>query len=128
MQGIAFYKNFTAEEEAYILDCLTKPSVYRTALNEYRYAHEPDCVEGLLQRGNFPNIPLCLITHSSEISVEEIMLFGNADRELAQKVENLWQEVMKDYLRYSDQTSWCQAQNSSHYIHLTDAELVRKRV
>ena len=123
-----YYKNFAAEEEAYILDCLTKPSVYRTALSEYQYAHEPDCVEELLQRGSFPNVPICLITHSSEISVGEIMLFGNTDRGLAQKVEDLWQEIMKDYLRYSDHASWCQAQNSSHYIHLTDAELIREKV
>lgn len=121
-------KDFTADEEEYILDCLTKPSVYRTALEEYRLAHERVCRETLQERGTFPDIPVCLITHSSEIAVREIMLFGNTDRALAEKVESIWQELMKDYLLYSDRSSLYTAENSSHYIHLTDQELVRSCV
>lgn len=64
-----YYKDFTQEETDYILECL------RT-------------------KGDFPDIPLYLITHSSKIAVEEIMTFGNVDRETAEKVEALWQELI----------------------------------
>ena len=37
-------------------------------------------------KGNFPDIPLALITHSSEFAIEESMKFGNNTYEFAEKI------------------------------------------
>jgi pimeloyl-ACP methyl ester carboxylesterase len=123
-----YYKDFTQDETDYILECLTRKKVYHTALKEYEMSHARENLECLRTKGDFPDIPLYLITHSSKIAVEEIMTFGNADRETAEKVETLWQELMKRYLGLSGQSSYLCAENSSHAIHLTDMELIGKIV
>ena len=95
----------------------------RLTAEEYRKSGV-DKTKGLRTDSGFPDIPLYLVTHSSDIVVEEIMTFGNADRETAVKVEALWQEVMKGYLMLSGQSRYFCAKNSSHAIHLTDIDLV----
>lgn len=119
-----YYNNFEPDETDYILKNMTRKATYRTALKEYEMAHAKEYLQGLRTDTGFPNVPLYLITHSSDIAIEEIMTFGNADRETAVKVEELWQEVMKAYLTLSGQSRHFCAKNSSHAIHLTDIDLV----
>lgn len=123
-----YYNDFTQEETDYILECLTSKTVYHTALKEYKMAHVREHLENLRSKGDFPDIPLCLITHSSKIAVEEIMKFGNADMGTAEKVEALWQELMGRYLKLSGQSSYLCSENSSHAIHLTDWEMIGRIV
>jgi hypothetical protein len=54
------------------------------------------------------------------------MKYGNNSREFATKVENIWQDIMKEYLNFSNKSIWIQAKNSSHYIHLTEQQLLTK--
>lgn len=84
--------------------------------------------ENIADAGTFPNIPLILITHTSGPAVKETMDFGNASRELAEKVEGIWQELMRRYLEYSADSQYIQAQNSTHYIHLTEPEIIMRAV
>ena len=42
----------------------------------------------------------------------------------AKKIEALWQEVMQVYLTCTPDGTLIRAENSSHYIHLTDSELI----
>ena len=46
------------------------------------------------------------------------------DAKTADKVENLWQNIMKKYMRLSQRSEYITAPNSGHYIHLTDEELL----
>ncbi|MFW5793818.1 MAG: alpha/beta fold hydrolase [Bacteroidota bacterium] len=129
-KGIPFYyyKNFSEKAEKYILDSLTKYSHYKTALYEYNLAHCDDEVRHLKTKEGFPEIPITLITHDSTIVIDEIMKFGLASKELAIKIEGIWQELMKEYLTFSSVTKWFQAERSSHYIHLTDTKLVLESI
>ncbi len=123
-----YFDGFSAEASEYILHCLTLPKVYTTALEEYRLAHE-EALVGSLQTGEgFPPIPIRLITHASDRAVEEIERFGGLGHAQAQKVETIWQDVMREYLTFSPNAQLFEAKQSSHYIHLTDLELVCKAV
>lgn len=75
-------------------------------------------------KGNFPDLSLTLITHSSEFAIEESMKFVNNTYEFAEKVENMWQSIMKEYLGFSQKSRYVQAKHSGHYIHLTEPELI----
>lgn len=119
-----YYSDFSKDASDYILSSITKPEFYASALEEYNLAHEDQNTRSLAEKDGFPNIPLVLITHTSEFSINEIMEFGQTDREFAVKVENLWQSLMKEYLSFSDKTNYIQAQNSGHYIHLTEPQLI----
>ena len=119
-----YYDQFSPEARKYILDELTKVSLHDAALEEYRLAHEEKEICQLKERGNFPQIPIVLITHGSEFEKKEIMEFGQTTRDFAEKVEKLWQSLMQEYLSFSEQLIMLRADNSGHYIHLTDFEVI----
>lgn len=119
-----YYKDFTKEETDYILSAISKPQIYETALREYEAAHDERYLGELASPEGFPSIPIILVTHNSEIEKQEICSFGGASDEEAQKIESIWQKLMCEYLTYSSDSRHIRAEHSSHYIHLTDAELV----
>jgi len=119
-----YYNGFTKEEESYILSSLVKPSVYDTAMQEYELSHDENIVKDYKSKNDFPDIEIVLITHSSDFCIKETMEFGGVTREVAEKIENIWQDIMKDYLLFSSKTKFLQARESGHYIHLMCPELI----
>lgn len=121
---IYYYDGFSEEERNDILGCTDSVIHASTVLDEYYTSHDPEAIKGLAEKDGFPNIPLILITHTSELAIEENMKFGNNTKEFAEKIEGMWQEIMKGYLKYSDKSRWIQAKNSTHYIHLQEPEII----
>lgn len=119
-----YYSEFSKEDADAILNSYTNRGHLRTCYQEYLSAHEKENVKELMEKGNFPDIPLTLITHSSEFAIEESMKFGNNSREFATKIESMWQSIMKEYLGFSKEAMYVQAEHSGHYIHLTEPELI----
>lgn len=119
-----YYNGFCKEETREILSGLGKPQTYQTALAEYAAAHDMNQLVGLLAKEHKLNIPVILVTHNSEIAENEIREFGRASETQAKKIEALWQEVMREYLACTPDGTLIRAENSSHYIHLTDSELI----
>lgn len=123
---IYYYDKFSQDDLDDILGCACNPIHAKTALLEYLEAHQN--VDNLKGKLNFPDVPLILITHDSEKAIEENMYFGNNSREFATKIEDMWQSIMKEYLTFSTQSEYVNASNSTHYIHLTEPELVANAV
>lgn len=119
-----YYNQFSGEEKRSILSSLGKPQTYETALEEYAEAHDMRNLAGLLDPDTAPGMPVILVTHNSDIACREIQSFGGASDAQALKIEALWQEVMKSYLSCAQHGEWICAEHSSHYIHLTDPELI----
>lgn len=120
-----FYSpDFTQAQRRRILSELGKPQTYQTALSEYEAAHDVRQLTGLLNRKEPLPLRLTLVTHNSDISLREIQEFGGTSREQAQKIEELWQEIMASYLPCAASSEWVRAEHSSHYIHLTDPDLI----
>lgn len=72
----------------------------------------------------FPEIPLILVTHDSKTAIDEIVYYCGTTSEVAEKVESIWQNIMKEYLSFSSKSRLIQAKKSSHYIHLTEPEII----
>lgn len=121
-----YYNQFSKEAKKYFLDELTKVSLHDASLEEYRLAHEEKEILQLKEKGDFPQLPIVLITHGSEFETKEIMEFGQTTKDFATKVEELWQSLMQEYLTFSEQSTLLRAKNSGHYIHLTDFEVIGK--
>ena len=121
-----YYQHFTPEAEGYISISLTRAKQYQTAILEYRLSHQEANIAHLRENHSFPEIPIVLITHSSTISVDESMRYTGSSRETAEKVEDIWQEIMKTYLSFSKSARWINASKSGHYIHLTEPELIEE--
>ena len=124
-----YYDNsFSKSDRKEILDFLGKARTYETALTEYAGGHDLKALAGLLEESKTPMAPLTLVTHDSQLSIREIQQFGGATQEQADKIETLWQEIMGAYLTCAGKGEWIRAEHSSHYIHLTDSDLIRKLV
>ncbi|MDD4074606.1 MAG: alpha/beta hydrolase [Eubacteriales bacterium] len=121
---LCYAQAFSNDARAYVLDALTKPAFYQTAMEEYRLSHLEENLSGLHDAAGFPRVPLALITHSSALAEKETMEFGGASPEPAKKVEELWQTLMKNYLTFSPSAKYIQAEKSTHYIHLMQPELI----
>ncbi len=123
-----YYDGFSKDASDAILSTIVKPEFTASAIQEYRLAHEEQYISALAAADTFPELPLVLVTHTSEFSIKEIMSFGQTDRALAEKVEDLWQSLMKEYLTFSSRTLYLQAKNSGHYIHLTEPSLLEEGI
>ena len=119
-----YYAEFSHEDANAILNCYTNRVHLKTCYQEYICAHEKENLQGLMEKGDFPDIPLTLITHSFESAIEESIKFGNNSLEFATRIENMWQSIMKEYLGFSKKAMYYQADHSGHYIHLTEPELI----
>lgn len=126
-----YYYKFSEEAEKYLLNSLYRKNTYKTSLDEYKYTHRQSATEDLknaIESNLLNDIPLRLITHSSEFYAKELREFGNMDAITADKIEDIWQEIMKRTLNISTNTQHVIANNSGHYIHLTDLKIVLDNV
>jgi pimeloyl-ACP methyl ester carboxylesterase len=123
-----YYAGFSEEQKEDILNSLVNITHLRTSREEYRLAHDEEALRNMVSKDDYPDIPIILVTHSSEEAIKENMEFGRNSRPFAVRIEELWQEIMKDYLDYSERAIWIQAKKSTHYIHLTEPEIIVESV
>ena len=123
-----YYAGFSEEQKEDILNSLVNITHLNTCREEYRLAHDDEALRNMVSKDKYPDIPIILVTHSSEEAIRENMEFGRNSRSFAARIEQLWQEIMKVYLDYSERAIWMQAKKSTHYIHLTEPELIIESV
>ena len=123
-----YYADFSEEQKEDILNSLVNITHLNTCREEYRLAHDDVALRNMVSKDKYPDIPIILVTHSSEEAIRENMEFGRNSRSFAVRIEQLWQEIMKVYLDYSERAIWVQAKKSTHYIHLTEPELIIESV
>lgn len=119
-----YYDKFSKDAEEYILKNLTCKKMYKNAIKEYSYAINKNILNSLEIIPSSANIPLHLICHDPEIIKHEIEYFGNTNNVVSQKIDNIWLEIMKEYLKLSKLSRFTQAKDSGHFIHLTKPELI----
>jgi pimeloyl-ACP methyl ester carboxylesterase len=104
------------------------PHSPRTAFAEYVLQQRQNSNIDLKTPDGFPQVPLRVITHSSEISVDQIVHFGELSVEDALSVETLWQELIRAHTGLVPGSRLVIAEKSSHKIHLDEPELIVKTV
>ena len=119
-----YFQDFPQKAENVILNSYTNITHLDTAYQEYVLAHDKKEIQALEKKEGFPDIPLTLVTHDSEFAIRESMQFGNNTCAFATKIEDMWQDLMKEYLGFSKKSMHLQADHSGHYIHLTEPELI----
>ncbi len=125
-----YYYDFSNEAKEYLLRASCKKNTYKTALAEYEFSHCNDTrnISEVINNSALQDMRVILLTHSSDFYIKELEHFGNLDLQTAQRVESLWQDIMKRCLSVSSNTKYVMAPNSGHYIHLTDFEILRNSI
>ena len=101
---------------------------YSTALEEYRFSHDELQLAYFREFHQQVSTKFILITHSSPKLIEEYVSIWGVDKALAEKVENIWQALMEAMMTFSKNSERLVAPNSSHYMHLTDREMVLNEI
>ena len=107
---------------------LLTPKTPQTALNEYVQAHDPRNMVDLKNSGSFPAVPLRVLVHQADKMRDTIVRFGDLSRDEADKVENLWQELMRAHGALSPQGKIVVAETGSHAMHLTQPDIVIRTI
>lgn len=126
-----YYYKFEKDAADYILKSVMRKRTYTAAIKEYKLTHDNETTKQLckaIENQGLKDIPLILVTHSSNVYVKELKEFAGLDISAAEKVENIWQTIMKRYLKLSSRSEWITAPNSGHYIHLTDSEIMMEAI
>ncbi|MEK6756903.1 MAG: alpha/beta hydrolase [Bacteroidota bacterium] len=123
-----YYNNVPSERIKILWQNLLFPKLYKTALSEYRIAQKDGQVELLTAAGQLPPVPVRILYHSPKVMVDEIMEYGGIKRDEAEKVEALWEELVREYLTLSPKSEWITAEGSGHFIHLQSPDLVVRTV
>ena len=126
-QPLCYYE-YSKQAEKYIIQSLFNENTYQTAIDEYLCTHNDKNTQDLKNAINNAALgmtPVMLLTHSSEIYINELMKYAHMDLENAKKIETVWQELMYRYKNISNNSKHITANQSGHFIHLTDLELLK---
>ncbi len=123
-----YYRDMPAENIEVLWQHLLNPNLAQTAVEEYRQMHVPQNNVLLFSNIGFPPIPLKVIYHTPQVIVDEIVKYGGLSLEQAWQVENLWEELIRDYLPLSPRSEWITTTHASHFIHTDEPEVVVKAV
>ena len=104
------------------------PKTSQAALNEYLQARDPRNIVDLKNSGSVPSVPLRVLVHDAEIMRNAIMRHGDLSRDDADKVENIWQDLMRAYSALSSKGTIVQTSSGSHLIHLTQPDVVVQNI
>lgn len=126
-----FYHQYSQEAMKYMLSAITSFKQNDTALKEYRSSHELANIRQVkeaIKTRALGNLPVVLVTHEPETSIQDIQHYGGATRSTAEKIESLWEDLMSRYLAISSRANHVSAIHGGHFIHLTDQDLVEKMI
>lgn len=97
---------------------------HKAMLSECQQNETPANSSDVRAAGDFPHVPVTTIYHSPRRMVREMTMLGGLQRDDAEEVENIWQQLVRAYLKLSPQGQWIVAPESGHYIHLDQPDLV----
>ncbi len=116
-----YYYEYDIAEKKEILRHMTQYKTYKAMQGEYAAYQKQNEIFSQLIVHDFPQIPIRVLYHNPEMMVNEIIKFGGLTEDEAYKIDNLWKEIIvQHYSKLSKDFKLEIAENSGHYIHLTD--------
>ncbi len=103
-------------------------TAHRAMLSECQQNESPANSSDVRAAGDFPPVPLKILYHSPRRMVREMTMLGGLQRDDAEEVESIWQQLVRAYLKLSPYGEWIVAPESGHYIHLDQPDLVIREV
>ncbi len=125
---LAYQSALPATVREVIWQHFTLPKAYTAILSEYDQNATPANSSDIRNAGAFPQVPVKVIYHSPRRMVRDLMRYRGLQRDDAEQVEQIWQQLARAYVRLSPHGEWIVAQESGHYMHIDQPELVMDEV
>lgn len=120
---LACHRNLPAATREVIWQHYALPKAHAAMFDEYAQNSTPANGVEVRNAGTFPPVPVTIVYHSPRRMVREMMQRG-LQRDDADEVELIWEQLARGYLRLSPHGEWVVAQDSGHCIHLDQPDLV----
>jgi len=101
---------------------------HKAMMSERQQNDTPANSSDVRASGVFPHVPVKVIYHSPRRMVREMTMLGGLQRDEAEEVESIWQQLVRAYLKLSPHGEWILAPESGHYIHLDEPDLVVREI
>ncbi len=121
---LGYHQSLPAHTREVIWQHCALPKARSAMLDEYAQNETPANSSEIRSAGAFPPVPVKVIYHSPRRMVRDMVQHGNLQRDDADEVEMIWEQLVRGYLRLSPHGEWIVAQESGHYIHLDEPDVV----
>lgn len=116
-----YYRGVTPSAFEAVWQHLNRPGLVTTVAAEYALAHDPTINAPLKAAGSFPPVPLRVLFHERAVLVDEIIRYGGLAQADAERVDQVWEELVREYLTLSPDAQWIPARGS-HFLHMGDPD------
>ncbi|MFP4417583.1 MAG: alpha/beta hydrolase [Chitinispirillaceae bacterium] len=119
-----YYTSVSDEEKEIIFQSIRKRSFYSTIIEEYRESHKVANVLGMGKMKEFFSGPIAVLCHDTEVIKKEIIEYGGLTESDAQLVDDVWKDLIREYCELSSKSEFIQVEHASHYIHMSNPDVV----
>ena len=119
-----YHQSLPAPTREVIWQHYALPKARSAMMDEYAQNATSANTSDIRSAGTFPPVPVKIIYHSPRRMVRELSTQGRLQRDDADEVEMIWEQLVRGYLRLSPHGEWIVAQESGHYIHLDEPDVV----
>ncbi|MFW6056926.1 MAG: alpha/beta hydrolase [Chloroflexota bacterium] len=125
---LGYHQSLPAPTREVIWQHYAMPKARSAIMDEYAQNATPANTSDVRSAGTFPDVPVKILYHSPRRMVRELMAQGRLQRDDADEVEMIWEQLVRGYLRLSPHGEWIVAQESGHYIHLDEPDVVLNEI
>ncbi len=119
-----YYTSVSDEEKEIIFQSMRKSCFYSTIIEEYRESHKDENVLGMDTMKEFFSGPIVVLYHDTEVIKKEIIEYGGLTESNAQLVDDVWKDLILEYCELSSHSGFIQVEHASHYIHMSNQDVV----
>ncbi|MBN1855330.1 MAG: alpha/beta hydrolase [Dehalococcoidia bacterium] len=118
------YKSLPDNMIEIIWQHFTLRKAQKAMLDEYMQNDTPANSSEVRAAGTFPPVPIKILFHSPQLMVQHMVTAKGLQRDDAEDVEGLWEQLVRAYLKLSPHGEWIVAHKSGHNIHFDQPDLV----
>lgn len=105
-----------------LLNFYVNPNLYKALASELEN-WDDSCLD-VKDIGEFPNIPLKVLLRDGEFSIKSTVEEDGIPESEARKIEELWQELVKEQSKLSDKSELIIAEGSGHCIYVNRPDVI----
>ena len=121
------YKRLPANTVQALWRHLLLPKTFKTMLREYREGRKAINSEKLKRSGDFPQVPVEIVSQSRARAIDGIARSSKLSRDDATRIEDLRRELVREYLTFSPESEWIEV-DSGRFLHLDAPQAVIEAV
>ncbi|SDK26915.1 alpha/beta hydrolase [Sediminibacillus albus] len=111
---------------AQIKEYMSNPVMFE-ALGE-ELEEDPKFTKEIKEFGKLPDIPTIIIGRDPNVSINDMIVEEGISFQEAEKIENIWQTLIKDQTKLNDKVEYVLAKKAGHNIHTDNPVVIKNAI